>query len=57
VGTIWPCHIAVSLDGMIARPDGAFDWLEGHPTEAFGLEQRPIGLNRGAVQPTGHKLL
>jgi uncharacterized membrane protein YqjE len=21
------------------------------------LEQRPIGLNRGAVQPTGHKLL
>ncbi len=26
--TIWHCHIAVSLDGKIARPDGGVDdWL------------------------------
>ena len=36
--TIWHCHIAMSLDGKIARADGAFDWLEGHPAEEFGLE-------------------
>ncbi len=32
------CHIAISLDGRIARADGSFDWLEGHPAEAFGFE-------------------
>lgn len=36
--TIWHCHIAVSLDGKIARPDGSFDWLEGYPPQEFGLE-------------------
>ena len=36
--TIWHCHIAVSLDGKIARPDGSFDWLEGYPPQEFGIE-------------------
>lgn len=36
--TIWHCHIAVSLDGKIARPDGSFDWLEAHPPQEFGFE-------------------
>jgi dihydrofolate reductase len=36
--TIWHCHIAVSLDGKIARPDGSFDWLEGYPPQEFGLD-------------------
>jgi len=36
--TIWHCHIAVSLDGKIARPDGSFDWLEGYPPQEFGFE-------------------
>ena len=35
--TIWHCHIAVSLDGKIARPDGSFDWLNGYPPEEFGI--------------------
>nr|WP_245185441.1 dihydrofolate reductase family protein [Falsiroseomonas frigidaquae] len=35
------CHIAVSLDGMIARPDGGVDWLEqgAPPPEAFGFTE------------------
>ncbi len=36
--TIWHCHIAVALDGKIARPDGSFDWLNGYPPQEFGLE-------------------
>ncbi|MDI1282967.1 MAG: dihydrofolate reductase family protein [Reyranella sp.] len=36
--TIWHCHIAVSLDGKIACPDGSFDWLEGYPPQEFGLD-------------------
>lgn len=36
--TIWHCHIAVSLDGKIARPDGSFDWLNGYPPQEFGLD-------------------
>lgn len=36
--TLWHCHIAVSLDGRIARPDGSFDWLAPHPAEEFGIE-------------------
>lgn len=37
--TIWHCHAAISLDGMIARPDGAFDWLfDFPPDEALGFD-------------------
>ncbi|MDP3415845.1 dihydrofolate reductase family protein [Falsiroseomonas sp.] len=38
--TLFHCHIATSLDGMIARPDGGVDWLvEGAPPpEAFGFD-------------------
>ena len=36
--TIWHCHIAISLDGKIARADGSFDWLEAYPPQEFGLE-------------------
>jgi dihydrofolate reductase len=37
-GTIWHCHIAVSLDGKIARTDGSFDWLKPYPPQEFGIE-------------------
>ena len=37
-GTVWHCHVAMSLDGRIARPDGAVEWLEPYPVEDFGLE-------------------
>lgn len=36
--TIWHCHIAVSLDGKIARPDGSFDWLMDYPPQEFGID-------------------
>lgn len=32
-------YLAVSLDGKIARNDGAVDWLEPYPGEAFGYEE------------------
>jgi dihydrofolate reductase len=45
--TIWHCHIAATLDGRIARPDGGVDWLEGVPAEAFGFAEFYAGI--GAI--------
>lgn len=43
--TIWHCHIAMSLDGKIARADGAFDWLEQYPPQEFGFDALMAGID------------
>jgi len=45
--TIWHCHIAVSLDGKIARPDGSVDdWLVADfPAEDFGIDAFMAGVD------------
>lgn len=44
--TIFHCHIAVSLDGRIARTDGATDWLmDQAPPEEFGVDAFYAGVD------------
>lgn len=43
--TIWHCHIAMSVDGKIARADGSFDWLEHHPPQEFGFDALMAGID------------
>lgn len=45
MSTVFHCHVAVSLDGRIARPDGSFDWLEPYPAEEFGIEAFLAGVD------------
>ena len=37
-GPLWHCHVAMSLDGMIGRADGSFDWLMPYPSQDFDID-------------------
>lgn len=38
--TVWHCHVAMTLDGKIARPDGGIDWLvHDYLPEGIGFEE------------------
>lgn len=38
--TVWHCHVAMTLDGKIARQDGGIDWLvEDYQPEGLGFEE------------------
>lgn len=43
--TVWHCHLAMSLDGKIARTDGSFDWLMPYPPQDFGIEDFHAGID------------
>ena len=46
MSTVFHCHIAVSLDGRIARRDGGVEWLlDQAPPEAFGYEDFYAGVD------------
>jgi len=36
--SVWHCHVAMSLDGKIARSDGSFAWLTPYPPQEFGID-------------------